>query len=187
MRLCDKRCLIVGGTSGIGLAAAKRFLEEGAQLVIAGHDEAQGQTALDQLAGRQVHFVRCDATVSIEVEALGAQCITWMKGLDVLYHVAGGSGRRFGDGALHECSDEGFRWTVDANLTSTFLTNRLAVRHFLANRQPGVILNMASVLALAPSPGHFDTAAYAAAKERILKQEKQPQSPGPKSSPTWVE
>src|SRR4051812_48759296 len=121
MRLRDKRCLIVGGTSGIGLAAAKRFLEEGAQLVIAGHDEAQGQTALALLAPWRVRFVRCDATLSIEVEALGAECITWMKGLDVLYHVAGGSGRRFGDGALHECSDEGFRWTVDANLTSTFL------------------------------------------------------------------
>jgi NAD(P)-dependent dehydrogenase (short-subunit alcohol dehydrogenase family) len=164
MRLRDKRCLIVGGTSGIGLAAAKRFLEEGAQLVIAGHDEAQGGHALESLPPGRVQFVRCDATVSIEVEALGAECISWMKGLDVLYHVAGGSGRRFGDGALHECSDEGFRWTVDTNLTSVFLTNRLAIRHFLANRQPGVVLNMASVLALAPSSGHFDTAAYAAAK-----------------------
>ncbi len=169
MRLRDKRCLIVGGTSGIGLAAAARFLEEGARLVIAGHDEAQGRDALDVLAhpGR-VHFVRCDATLSIEVEALGRESVSWMNGLDVVYHVAGGSGRRFGDGALHECSDEGFSQTLDVNLKSTFLTNRLAVRHYLTNRQPGVILNMASVLALAPSPRYFDTVAYAAAKGGVI-------------------
>ncbi len=169
MRLRDKRCLIVGGTSGIGLAAAPRFLDEGARLVIAGHDEAQGRDALTTLAPRgAVHFVRCDATLSIEVEALGQECISLMKGLDVLYHVAGGSGRRFGDGPLHECSEEGFNRTLDLNLRSTFLTNRLAVRHFLTNHQPGVILNMASVLALAPSPRYFDTVAYAAAKGGVI-------------------
>jgi NAD(P)-dependent dehydrogenase (short-subunit alcohol dehydrogenase family) len=91
-----------------------------------------------------------------------------MGGLDVLYHVAGGSGRRFGDGALHECIDDGWNVTLALNLTSTFLTNRSAVRHFLAQRQPGVVLNMASVLALAPSPRWFDTAAYTAAKGGII-------------------
>ena len=86
----------------------------------------------------------------------------------MLYHVAGGSGRRHGDGPLHECTDDGWRATLDANLTSTFLTNRAAVRHFLAEKAPGVILNMASVLALAPSPHHFDTCAYAAAKGGVI-------------------
>jgi NAD(P)-dependent dehydrogenase (short-subunit alcohol dehydrogenase family) len=86
----------------------------------------------------------------------------------VLYHVAGASGRRRGDGPLHECSDDGWRFTLDANLTSTFLTNRAAVRWFLGQRQPGVVLNMASALALAPAPAHFDTAAYAAAKGGVV-------------------
>jgi NAD(P)-dependent dehydrogenase (short-subunit alcohol dehydrogenase family) len=169
MRLRDKRCLIVGGTSGIGLASARRFLEEGAKLVIAGHDSAQGEAALASLGhSGQVFFVRCDATLSEEVEELGRQCVSLMKGMDVLYHVAGGSGRRFGDGPLHECSEEGFRRTLDMNLTSTFLTNRLAVRHFLAQRQLGAVLNLASVLALSPSPRYFDTAAYAAAKGGVI-------------------
>src|SRR5260370_40618254 len=101
MRLCDSRCLIVGGTPGSGLAAATAFLKEGARLVIAGHDEAQGRVAVNVLAhSGQVHFVRCDATLSIEVEALGGECVSLMNGLDVLYHVAGGSGRRFGGGSL---------------------------------------------------------------------------------------
>ena len=97
-----------------------------------------------------------------------AEAVSALGGLDVLYHVAGGSGRSFGDGPLHECTEEGWHATLDANLKSTFLTNRAAVRHFLAHKQPGVILNMASVLALAPLPHYFDTCAYAAAKAGII-------------------
>ena len=168
MQLDGKRCLIVGGTSGIGLAAAKRFLEEGARLVVAGNSAEQGDTALSQLGPLgPVRFVCCDAAVSGEVDELCRDCVSYLGGLDVLYHLAGGSGRRHGDGPLHECSDEGWHTTL-ANLTSTFLTNRAALRHFLAQRQPGVILNMASVLALAPSPRYFDTAAYTAAKGGVI-------------------
>src|SRR6476660_3848013 len=107
--LAGKRCLIVGGTGGIGLAAARRFLEEGANLVVAGLDSAGDLVA--------------DVTRPEEVERLFAQTIAHLGGLDVLYHVAGGSGRRFGDGPLHECSEEGWALTLQANLTSTFLTN----------------------------------------------------------------
>jgi NAD(P)-dependent dehydrogenase (short-subunit alcohol dehydrogenase family) len=86
----------------------------------------------------------------------------------VLYHVAGISGRRFGDGPLHECSDDGWNATLQANLTSTFLTNRAAVRCFLRQGGPGAILNMASVLGFAPAPRYFDTCAYAATKGGII-------------------
>src|SRR5262249_59750947 len=58
--------------------------------------------------------------------------------------------------------------TLTANLKSVFLTNRAAIQHFLAEHQPGVILNMASVLAFSPSPHHFDTAAYTASKGAIV-------------------
>src|SRR5262249_31858883 len=54
------------------------------------------------------------------------------------------------------------------NLKTTFFTNRAAIRHFLKERQPGVILNMASVLAFSPSPHYFDTCAYTAAKAGII-------------------
>ena len=169
MQLKDKRCLIVGGTSGIGLAAARCLLVEGARVVVAGIGAEPGDAALSQLALLgPIHFGRCDATVSDEVDALYRNSVTYLGGLDVLYHVAGGSGRRHGDGPLHECSEEGWHATLATNLTSTFLTNRAAVRHFLAQRQPGVILNMASVLALAPSPRYFDTAAYTAAKGAVI-------------------
>jgi NAD(P)-dependent dehydrogenase (short-subunit alcohol dehydrogenase family) len=159
-RLRGKRCLIVGGTSGIGRAAAVRFAEEGGRVVVAGLPGGDGPEG--------VPFVPADVTRPEQVERLYAETAALLGGLDVLYHVSGGSGRRHGDGPLHECGDEGWRMTLDVNLTSTFLTNRAAVRHFLGRSQPGVILNMASVLGVAPSPHHFDTCAYSAAKGGVL-------------------
>jgi NAD(P)-dependent dehydrogenase (short-subunit alcohol dehydrogenase family) len=168
-RLAGKRCLIVGGTTGIGRAAAVRFLQEGAGLVIAGRSEdrgAEAQAALAPLGA--VHFLPCDASDSEQVARLFEAALPLLGGLDVLYHVAGISGRRHGDGPLHECTDEGWQRTLDANLRGTFLTNRAAVRHFLAQKQRGAILNMASVLAWSPSPRYFDTCAYAATKGGII-------------------
>lgn len=149
-RLCNKRCLIVGGTSGIGLAAAERFRAEGARLFAVGLDTGH------------------DATSPFQVESLCADAVKHLGGLDVLYHVAGSSGRKHGDGPLHECTDTGWQATIDANLKSVFLTNRAAVSQFLKQGTGGTILNMASVLGLAPSPQYFDTVAYAASKGGVI-------------------
>jgi NAD(P)-dependent dehydrogenase (short-subunit alcohol dehydrogenase family) len=153
------RSLFVGGPGGSGRAAARRFLAEGARLVLAGLDPDPTGSA---------PFLACDATRPDEVERLFAEALARLGGLDVLYHVAGASGRRAGDGPLHACSDDGWRFTLDVNLTSTFLTNRAAVRHFLQAGTPGAILNMASALALAPAPLYFDTCAYTAAKGGVI-------------------
>jgi NAD(P)-dependent dehydrogenase (short-subunit alcohol dehydrogenase family) len=168
-RLQDKRCLIVGGTTGLGLAAARRFLEEGAKLVVSGRSVDKGAAAVDALhhAG-PVHFFAGDAADAVQVKLLFEHALEILGGLDVLYHVAGISGRRHGDGPLHECTDDGWQATIDANLKSTFQTNRAAVQFFLSERQGGVILNMASVLGLAPAPRHFDTIAYAATKGGVV-------------------
>jgi NAD(P)-dependent dehydrogenase (short-subunit alcohol dehydrogenase family) len=169
LQLANKRCLIVGGTTGLGLAAARRFLEEGARLVVAGRSPDKGSEAVASLAPLgPVRFVACDATAADQVETLFRETVAFLGGLDVLYHVAGISGRRHGDGPLHECTEAGWHATLDANLKSTFLSNRAAVRHFLDRRQPGAILNMASVLGFAPSPHYFDTCAYAATKGGII-------------------
>jgi NAD(P)-dependent dehydrogenase (short-subunit alcohol dehydrogenase family) len=172
--LANKRCLLVGGTGGIGLAASRRFLDAGARIVSAGQEiDAGCQALVDRSSPGSVSFLACDATRPPEVERLFAEAITRLGGLDVLYHIAGGSGRRVGDGPLHECTDDGWRVTLEINLTTTFLANRAALRHFLGQGQPGVILNMASVLGFSPSPHHFDTAAYTAAKGAIIAMSRQ--------------
>lgn len=162
--LLGKRCLIVGGTSGIGLEIARTFVAEGAKLVISGLDQISEATATSAaLAG-----FKCNAIHPHEVSDLFRNAIGQLDGLDVLVHVAGGSGRRYGDGPIHECTDMGWQATIELNLHSTFLTNREAIRHFLTQKQPGVVLNMASVLAIAPAPTYFDTCAYAAAKGGVV-------------------
>src|SRR5262249_11532911 len=88
--------------------------------------------------------------------------------LDALYHVAGGSGRGHGDGPLHQATDEGWDFTLRQDLSSVFHSNRVALRQFLSQERGGAILNMSSVLAWSPSPEHFASHAYAAAKAAVI-------------------
>ncbi len=173
-RLQNLNALIVGGTSGIGLATARRFLQEGARVVIAGRDAESGQNALARLnTPDRLWYLPTDVAEPESVERLFEQARQQFGGrLDILYHVAGISGRRFGDGALHECSDDGWNTVMDTNARGTFLTNRAAVR--LMMKQPmddfglrGTILNMGSVLGSSPAPRFFGTLAYAASKGAI--------------------
>jgi NAD(P)-dependent dehydrogenase (short-subunit alcohol dehydrogenase family) len=95
-------------------------------------------------------------------------CMETFGAFHGLYHVAGGSGRKYGDGPLHELTREGWNKTLDLNLTSLMLSNRAAVNAFLKQQSGGVILNMGSVLGYSPSPKYFSTHAYAAAKAAII-------------------
>lgn len=168
-RLQNKRALIIGGTSGIGLATAKKFMLEGARIVIVGLNPAEADNVGFEVAGLGNWFAMSgDASDAAIVDRLIAHTIQHLGGLDILFHVAGISGRRHGDGPLHECSHSGWDATLDANLKSVFLTNRAAIRQFLAQATGGVILNMASVLALSPAPTFFDTAAYTASKGGVI-------------------
>lgn len=165
--LQNKRIVIVGGTAGMGLSAALAFVNEGAKVVVLGLDSESSESAASQLKENGV-VLTADATQ--EETALRAiqTCREQLGGFDGLYHVAGGSGRKFGDGPLHEMTLEGWQYTLQLNLTSLMLSNRAAIRFFLQQQQPGVILNMGSVLGFSPSPKYFTTHAYAAAKSAVI-------------------
>jgi len=87
---------------------------------------------------------------------------------DGLYHVAGGSGRRAGDGPLHELTDEGWDYTCRLNLTSLIYSNRAAARQFLKQNTGGSVLNIGSILAFSPSTKLFATHAYATVKAAVV-------------------
>jgi NAD(P)-dependent dehydrogenase (short-subunit alcohol dehydrogenase family) len=167
MRLRGKVIVIIGGTSGLGLSAAKAFSGEGAQLVIVGRDPHKTEAAARQLGGPTLGFAGDANLPQTAVNAIGA-ALRQFGGLDGLYHVAGGSGRRHGDGPLHELTDDGWAYTLNENLTSVFYSNRAALKQFLEQKRGGAILNMSSVLGFAPSPQHFNTHAYAASKAGII-------------------
>ncbi|MGB3849983.1 MAG: SDR family oxidoreductase [Tunicatimonas sp.] len=165
--LSDKNLLIIGGTTGLGWSAALAFVAQGARVVITGRNPDSCAQAQEQLGERGI-ALSSDATVEGSAEAaIDASQQRWGN-LHGLYHVAGGSGRKFGDGPLHEMTLAGWNKTLQLNLTSLMLSNRAAIRAFQQQGNPGAILNMGSVLGFSPSPTYFTTHAYAAAKSAIV-------------------
>jgi NAD(P)-dependent dehydrogenase (short-subunit alcohol dehydrogenase family) len=159
--------VVIGGTTGIGLSIALALCDAGARVVSVGLDAPSVAAAATRL-GAGAAVLQGDACEPATADRAIATCVDRFGGLDGLVHVAGGSGRRLGDGALHEASEEGWRATLDLNLTSVFLSNRAAVRRLLAQGRGGALLNTSSVLAWSPAPQHFATHAYAAAKAGII-------------------
>ena len=165
--LHDKAVVVIGGTTGLGLSAARACVAAGASVVVVGRKPegvADAEAGLGErcrgLAGDAVDPATADRAVALSLETFGR--------FDALYHVAGGSGRRFGDGPLHEITEEGIDHTLSLNLKSLILSNRAAVRSFLGRGVPGSVLNMGSVLGFSPSPRFFSTHVYAAAKSAIV-------------------
>ena len=161
--LAGKVIVVMGGTAGMGLSAAKAFIREQAKVVVVGRKESSIQEASKEL-GSSGQALPGDATDPQTAPRAIEAAVRAFGGFHGLYHVAGGSGRKMGDGPAHEATDEGWRATLDLNLTSLFYSSRAAVRQFLAQGTGGAILNMSSVLAFSPSPKFFGTHGYAAAK-----------------------
>jgi NAD(P)-dependent dehydrogenase (short-subunit alcohol dehydrogenase family) len=162
-----KAIVIIGGTSGIGRSAARACAREGARLVLVGRDDGYLEETARELGDRARVFAG-DAVLPETAVTAVKMCRDAFGGLDGLYHVAGGSGRLFGDGRLHELPDRAVSDTLALNLHSVIYSNRAAVRSWVQEGRGGSILNLASVLALSPSPRYFATAVYAAAKEGIV-------------------
>lgn len=165
--LSGKTIVIIGGTTGLGLSAAKAIIAAGGRVVVVGKDPETTTTA-ELVLGQKALAFTGDARDSTTAERAIGEAVAAFGGMHGLYHVAGGSGRRFGDGPLHELTDEGWRMTMDINLTTLMYSNRAAVRHFMQEGKGGVILNMGSVLGWSPSPRHFASHAYAAAKAGVV-------------------
>ena len=165
--LKGKNLVIIGGTTGLGLSAAKAFIEQGAKVVAVGRNDESCHLAQAALGA---HAIVISGDASNEDTAVKAieMCMGNYNGFDGLYHVAGGSGRQMGDGPLHKLTLNGWNQTLNLNLTSMMLSNQAAVRKFLELKKPGAILNMGSVLGFSPSPEYFTTHAYSAAKSAII-------------------
>jgi NAD(P)-dependent dehydrogenase (short-subunit alcohol dehydrogenase family) len=161
---------IIAGTTGIGGETARHLARRGASIFAVGKSASNAERLRADLVGISgEHAVAAhDLCADGAAESVVALALKEFGRIDGLFHVAGISGRKFGDGPLGECLDEGWDTVMNTNLRALFRMNRAVVRHWLATSQPGVVLNMASVLGFSYVAPLFDTVAYASAKAAII-------------------
>jgi NAD(P)-dependent dehydrogenase (short-subunit alcohol dehydrogenase family) len=173
-RLAGRVCLVTGST-GIAAASALRLAGEGAAVFVVSRTADHIDELVERVhgGGGQADGVAADLTVEADVASGVEACVNAYGQIDGLLSVAGGSGRSYGDGPVHELTVEGWDRTLELNLRNHALVSRAVVRQMLA-QQPngsgtrGSIVLVSSVLASYPVPELFATHAYAAAKGGIV-------------------
>lgn len=164
--LQGKNVLVTGGSSGIGQAIAIRFGEEGANVAInyrKGVDEAQrtAETIHEHVAAAVDHcmsqlkeqgvktlLVQADVSKEDEVQRMFDEVYRAFGGVDILINNAGFQI----PGNSEEITVDSFDRVLATNLRGAFMSAQLAIRHFLAENKPGVIINVSSVHQLIPKP-----------------------------------
>jgi NAD(P)-dependent dehydrogenase (short-subunit alcohol dehydrogenase family) len=160
--LAGKGVLMCGGSSGIGLAAAQRFLEEGSRVFVAGLEPAEVDAAVAGLRQHgEVSGLACDVSQEAEVARLAAAADAALGGVDVLANNAGTSRRA----PFLEITAADWDRIIAVNLRGMFLVAQ-AVTALMARRGTGgVVINMSSTNGIA---GEEDYAHYNASKGGVL-------------------
>ncbi|WP_029059427.1 SDR family NAD(P)-dependent oxidoreductase [Stappia stellulata] len=153
MSLENKVAIVTGAAGGIGFAIAKRFVEDGAKVVIADQDETRGEAAEAELkALGEVHYVHCNVAEKLDVRNLVAATLDAFGDIDILVNNAGiVVGADFLD--LDEAD---FDRVLSVNLKGAFLCSQAVARHMVDKVKeggtPGTIINMSSVNAVFAIP-----------------------------------
>jgi meso-butanediol dehydrogenase / (S,S)-butanediol dehydrogenase / diacetyl reductase len=153
-----KRVVVTGGTSGIGEATSRRFLEEGAQVLALAVGEEEVATAADRIPG--IHAIRCDVADASAVAAAFAEADALLGGVDVLIANAGISIRK----PFLEIEKADWQRVLDVNLTGVFHCAQEAARR-MVDQSAGVILMTASTNGLTGHPYYAD---YNASKAGVI-------------------
>jgi len=156
--LHGKRVVVTGGTSGIGEATSRRFLEEGARVVALAFGEEEVATAAERIPG--LDAFRCDVADETQVADAFRRIDELLGGVDVLIANAGISIRK----PFLEIEEAGWRRVLDVNLTGVFHCAQQAAQRMDA-ADGGVILMTASTNGLT---GHEYYADYNASKAGVI-------------------
>ncbi len=145
-RIQGKTAVVTGGCSGIGLATVRRFVEEGAQVVVGDIDDERGHTLAEQLGGKEyATYVRVDVTDKDQVEALFRTAKETYGSVDIAFNNAGISPPE--DDSILDTDLDAWRRVQEVNLTSVYLCCKAALPHMLEQRS-GSIINTASFVAV---------------------------------------
>jgi NAD(P)-dependent dehydrogenase (short-subunit alcohol dehydrogenase family) len=156
----EKRVVITGGASGIGLATAARFLDEGARVVVLDRDREAGEKLPAGLPGL-TGFIPCDVSDLEQVRSAIAETIRMVGGIDILINNAGISIRH----DVLDITPEEWEKVLGVNLNGVFYVAQTVARHMMEN-DGGVILNTASTNGIM---GYRYYADYNASKAGVIE------------------
>lgn len=152
--------VVTGGASGIGAAAARLFVRDGAKVVIGDLNEGLATTLVAGLGQAVAHFVNCDVSREDQVERLMSAATKRFGRLDILFNNAGvGS-----FGSTMDIDADHWRKVIDIDLSSVFHCSKAAIE-IMRKTGSGAIVNNASVSGMR---GVHAQAAYSAAKGGIV-------------------
>ena len=147
MRLAGKIAIVTGGGSGFGAGIAKKFVAEGARVLIADRDAAGAERVAAEL-GPAARALRVDVSNAVDVKAMVDAAHDWFGGLNVLVNNAGVSHL---PQPLEDVTEDDFDRVIAVNVKPIYLAAMLVVPRFKAQKH-GVILNIASTAGVSPRP-----------------------------------
>ncbi|HKD70458.1 MAG TPA: SDR family NAD(P)-dependent oxidoreductase, partial [Candidatus Binataceae bacterium] len=163
MRIENKNAIITGGASGIGRATARRFVAEGASVLIADRNLAAGEQLARELgaSGRKAIFHKVDVSDETQVEAMVGRGVSELGGVDILVAAAAIPYAGFGGAedrhrAIVDKPFAEWRELLSINLDGVFLVDRAVARAMVKSGRGGRIINIASIMGLRPAVNSSD-------------------------------
>ena len=161
MKLAGEICIVTGsgGEGGIGEAIARRFVAEGATVVVCDIDGAKAEGVAQSLGANATAW-QCDVSQADQVDAMVAAVVERFGRLDVLVNNVGFTT----PGKIGELTDEAWHKVLNGNLSSTFYGIRAALKPMRAQKR-GSIINISSAAGIGGAPG---LGVYGAAKAGVI-------------------
>lgn len=160
-RLDGRVAIVTGGASGMGRAAAERFIAEGASVVVADLNADNGEATAAAL-GERCRFTRCDVAVEDDIAATVELAVETFGGLDIMCNNAGVGGAF---GPITELRADDWDQTFAILVRSVFLGTKHGARQMIEQGRGGSIINTASI---AGRGGGAGPQAYSAAKAAVI-------------------
>jgi len=161
MKLEGKVALITGGANGIGKVTAKRFLKEGAKVVISDINEEMGNETVGELQQYgEITFIQADVSNTEQIEKMVDSIVEVYKQIDILINNAGITI----DGMLTKMDESSWEKVLSVNLSGVFKCTK-AVVPVMLEQGSGVILNASSVVGI---HGNIGQTNYAATKAGVI-------------------
>ena len=154
-----KTAIIIGGTSGIGLATAKIFLDNNINCVIVGRSRKKGQAALEKLNSEYVHYISSDISKVENCNKIVNETVKIFNQIDILINCAG----QYIEGAITDVEESAFDEIFNINVKGTFFMCRAVIPELIKTH--GNIVNIASDAGLR---GNYFCSVYSASKGAVV-------------------